>query len=119
MEVIRSVECLRYYAAQEVSPVVRRDTPTDRIGEQRYPLGLVAVITPWNYLVLLMLLRLAPALVARNTVIAKPAPTTPLSTLLVGEVAARYLPGGVFQIIVDDNDLGSILASHPGIAHGR
>jgi acyl-CoA reductase-like NAD-dependent aldehyde dehydrogenase len=50
-------------------------------------------------------------------VIAKPAPTTPLTTLLLGEIAADILPGGVFQTIVDDNDLGALLTGHPDIAY--
>src|SRR3546814_14461810 len=61
--------------------------------------------------------KLAPALMTGNVVIGKPAPTTPLTTLLLGEVAADILPPGVFQTIVDDNDLGAVLSSHPDIAH--
>jgi acyl-CoA reductase-like NAD-dependent aldehyde dehydrogenase len=66
---------------------------------------------------MLMAVKIAPALITGNVVIAKPAPTTPLTTLLLGEVAARILPPGVLQTIVDENDLGPILSSHPDIAY--
>ena len=65
---------------------------------------------------MLLMLKVAPALITGNTVIAKPAPTTPLTTLLLGEIAADILPAGVFQTLVDQNDLGALLSRHPGIA---
>jgi acyl-CoA reductase-like NAD-dependent aldehyde dehydrogenase len=80
------------------------------------PLGTVAAITPWNYPLLLLMNKLAPALMAGNTVVVKPAPTTPLTTLLFGEICAQILPPGVVNIIVDANDLGGLLTAHPGIA---
>ncbi len=116
-EVMGMIAALSYYAAQELSPKVLRDTAAERIVEQRYPLGVVAAITPWNFPLLLLMVKLAPALITGNTVIAKPAPTTPLTTLLLGEVAADILPPGVFQTLVDQNDLGALLSQHPDIAH--
>jgi acyl-CoA reductase-like NAD-dependent aldehyde dehydrogenase len=56
-------------------------------------------------------------LMAGNAVIAKPAPTTPLTTLLLGEVAADIFPAGIFQTLADQNDLGPILTNHPDVAH--
>jgi len=58
----------------------------------------------------------APALLAGNTLVAKPAPTTPLTTLLFGELAAEFLPAGVLNVIVDQNDLGGYLTQHPDVA---
>lgn len=116
-EVLGAVAALTYYAPLTLEPRVLRETPTERIIEQRYPLGVVAAITPWNYPLLLLMVKLAPALITGNTVIAKPAPTTPLTTLLLGEVAAGILPPGVFQTLVDQNDLGALLSRHPDIAH--
>ena len=115
-EIAGTIAALAYYATQELAPKMLRDTPTERIVEQRYPLGVVAAITPWNYPMLLMMLKVAPALITGNTVISKPAPTTPLTTLLFGELAADILPAGVFQTLVDRNDLGGLLSSHPDIA---
>lgn len=116
-EVGGSIAALRYFAGLELHDRVLRDTAEERIVEFRTPLGLVAAITPWNFPLMLLMLKVAPALVAGNVVIAKPAPTTPLTTLLLGEVAAPILPAGVLQTIVDANDLGHLLTAHPGVAH--
>lgn len=116
-EVGGSIAALRYFAGLELHERVLRETAEERIVEFRTPLGLVAAITPWNFPIILLMLKLAPALIAGNVVIAKPAPTTPLTTLLLGEVAAPILPSGVFQTIVDANDLGHLLTAHPDVAH--
>lgn len=116
-EVMAMIAALGYFARQELTPHVLRETADERIIEQRYPLGVVAAITPWNYPLLLLMVKMAPALITGNTVIAKPAPTTPLTTLLLGEIAASILPAGVFQTLVDQNDLGELLSRHPDVAH--
>lgn len=115
-EVAGAVAALRYFASQELTPETLRYDSTSWIIETRRPLGVVAAIMPWNYPVLMLALKIAPALITGNTVIAKPAPTTPLTTLLFGEMAAEILPRGVFQTLVDQNDLGSLLTAHPGVA---
>jgi acyl-CoA reductase-like NAD-dependent aldehyde dehydrogenase len=61
-------------------------------------------------------MKIAPALLAGNTVVAKPAATTPLTTLKLGELCADILPPGVINIIADANELGSVLTSHPDVA---
>ncbi|TCM20801.1 acyl-CoA reductase-like NAD-dependent aldehyde dehydrogenase [Novosphingobium sp. PhB165] len=116
-EVGASVAAIAYYAEQELTPRTLRESEGERIIEQRYPLGVVAAITPWNYPLLLLVLKMAPALITGNTVIGKPAPTTPLTTLLLGEIAASILPAGVFQTLVDQNDVGALLSGHPDVAH--
>jgi acyl-CoA reductase-like NAD-dependent aldehyde dehydrogenase len=77
---------------------------------------VVAAITPWNFPLILLMMKVAPALLAGNTLVIKPAPTTPLSTLRFGELCARILPAGVVNIITDQNDLGGALTGHPDIA---
>lgn len=116
-EIVGSIMALRYFASLELEDKVIRETEAERIVEFRSPFGVVAAITPWNFPIMLLMLKLAPALIAGNTVIAKPAPTTPLTTLLLGEVASSILPAGVFQTLVDANDLGAALSSHPGVDH--
>jgi acyl-CoA reductase-like NAD-dependent aldehyde dehydrogenase len=64
----------------------------------------------------LLTIKVAPALLSGNTVVAKPAPTTPLTTLRFGEICARVLPPGVVNVITDQNDLGTALTSHPDVA---
>ncbi len=112
-----TIAALRHFATLELSPRVLRDTATDRVVEYRHPLGVVVAIVPWNYPLLTLALKMAPALLAGNTLIAKPAPTTPLATLRLGEIMAELVPAGVFQILVDENDLGPLLVAHPGVAH--
>jgi acyl-CoA reductase-like NAD-dependent aldehyde dehydrogenase len=115
-EVAGSVATLRAYAARDLPDEVLRDSESEQIIRQHTPLGVVAAITPWNYPLLLLMIKLAPALLAGNTVVAKPAPTTPLTTLLLGEVCADLLPPGVLNVIVDANDLGGQLTQHPDVA---
>ena len=116
-EVAETVDALRFFASQDLQPRVLHDNAEERIVEQRYPQGVVAAITPWNFPLALLSYKIGAALVAGNSVIAKPAPTTPLTTLLLGELAAAIFPAGVFQTLVDQNDLGPLLTSHPDIAH--
>lgn len=116
-EVAETVDALRFFAAQDLKPKVIRDTAEELIVEQHYPQGIVAAITPWNFPLALLSYKIGAALVAGNPVICKPAPTTPLTTLLLGEIAAGIFPAAIFQTLVDKNDLGPLLTSHPDIAH--
>ncbi len=115
-EIARSIATLRYFAALDLPPEVLKEDATQKVVRQHKPLGVVAAITPWNFPVLLLMIKVAPALLAGNTVVAKPAPTTPLTTLKFGELCARILPPGVVNIIVDQNDLGTALTGHPDVA---
>jgi acyl-CoA reductase-like NAD-dependent aldehyde dehydrogenase len=115
-EIAFSIAAIRYFAAQDLAPEVIKDDATRMVVRQHKPLGVVAAITPWNFPVLLLTIKVAPALLAGNTVVAKPAPTTPLTTLKFGELCAKILPAGVVNIIVDQNDLGPALTSHPDVA---
>ena len=107
---------LRSFAAMRTETRLVRESDAERIIEQRSPLGVVGGIVPWNFPVLLMIMKVGPALITGNTIVVKPAPTTPLTTLLFGEVAAAILPPGVLNVIVDANDLGSALTKHPDVA---
>lgn len=115
-EVAGTLSAIRWCAAQELGADVVREDAREQVIDQRHPLGVVAVITPWNFPFMLAAQKIAPALITGNTVIVKPAPTTPLSTLVLGEIAADVFPAGVVQTLVDDNDLGPLLTSHPAVA---
>ena len=110
-----AVAALRYYAGLELKPEILRNEDGTRIIEQRDPLGVVAAITPWNYPVLILTQKIGPALITGNCVIAKPAPTTPLTTLLLGELASSILPAGVLQTLCGQNELGALLTCHEGV----
>lgn len=111
-----AIKTLRVFAGMRLEPRVLTEDATRRIVEHRTPLGVVAAITPWNVPILLLINKLAPALLAGNTVVAKPAPTTPLTTLLFGEICHEVLPSGVVNIICDENDLGALLVAHRDVA---
>ncbi|MGH8231679.1 MAG: aldehyde dehydrogenase family protein, partial [Steroidobacteraceae bacterium] len=115
-EVTGAVAMIRAIAAMDLPDKILRETDTDRIVQQHAPLGVVAAITPWNFPLGLLMIKMPPALLAGNTVVAKPAPTTPLTTLLFGALCIAYLPAGVFNVIVDQNDLGGPLTQHPDVA---
>ncbi|SCE79065.1 betaine-aldehyde dehydrogenase [Micromonospora coriariae] len=80
---------------------------------RREPIGVCAQVTPWNYPLMMAVWKIAPALAAGNTVVLKPSDTTPVSTLLLAEIAAEFFPPGVFNVVCGDRDTGRTLVSHP------
>jgi acyl-CoA reductase-like NAD-dependent aldehyde dehydrogenase len=108
---------LAQYLADNVSfdPVVYPSNTGRHIVEHRKPLGVVAAITPWNFPLTLLWIKILPALIAGNTVIVKPASTTPLSSVRMVELLNEILPPGVLNVICGDHDLAGELTSHPGI----
>ena len=80
---------------------------------RREPIGVVAQVTPWNYPLMMMVWKIAPALAAGNTIVLKPSDTTPASTTLFAEMAQEFLPPGVFNVICGDRDAGRMLVEHP------
>ncbi|HEX7992664.1 MAG TPA: aldehyde dehydrogenase family protein, partial [Streptosporangiaceae bacterium] len=79
---------------------------------RREPVGVCAQVTPWNYPMMMAVWKFAPALAAGNTVVLKPSDTTPVSTLLMAEIAADIFPPGVFNVICGDRDTGRALVAH-------
>jgi betaine-aldehyde dehydrogenase len=80
---------------------------------RREPIGVCAQVTPWNYPLMMAVWKIAPALAAGNTVVLKPSDTTPVSTLMLAEMAAEFLPPGVLNVVCGDRDTGRALVSHP------
>ena len=96
-------------------PVTVNEDSEDRYSETRHvPLGVVGAIAPWNFPMILAMFKVAPALLAGNTMVLKPSPFTPLSTLKFGELAADILPAGVLNIVTGGDDLGPWMTSHSG-----
>jgi len=91
------------------------DDAERRVVSHRTPLGVVGAITPWNFPVLLAIWKIAPALVAGNTIVVKPSPFTPLCTLKLGELCRELLPPGVFNVVSGGDDLGKWMTAHPDI----
>ena len=80
---------------------------------RREPIGVVGQVTPWNYPMMMAMWKIAPALAAGNTVVLKPADTTPETTLLMAEIAAQFLPPGTFNVVLGGRDTGRAVVSHP------
>lgn len=115
-EVAWSEGYLRHYASMAPESRVVQDDETARVEVRRTPLGVVVGIVAWNFPLLLACWKLGPALVAGNTIVIKPAPTTPAATLMLGALIKDIVPAGVVNIIADDNDLGPYLTGHPDVA---
>src|SRR5688500_3819327 len=79
---------------------------------RREPIGVVGQVTPWNYPMMMAVWKLAPAIAAGNTVVLKPSDTTPVTTVMLAEMAAEFLPEGVFNVVCGDRDTGRALVSH-------
>ncbi len=115
MEIMASMFTMKVFADMRIEPKVLQDNEKARIYEIRKPLGVVAAITPWNFPIMMAAHKVAPALLAGNTVVLKPAATTPLTTLKFGEICQKILPPGVVNVVCDNNDLGNVLTEHPGV----
>jgi betaine-aldehyde dehydrogenase len=79
---------------------------------RREPVGVCAQVTPWNYPMMMAVWKFAPALAAGNTVVLKPSDTTPVTTLMLAEIAAEFLPPGVLNVVCGDAATGGALVSH-------
>ncbi|MEI9425646.1 aldehyde dehydrogenase family protein [Mesorhizobium sp. Cs1299R1N1] len=114
-ETISCAGFLEHCSSQELRPVVLNEDP-EAYTEQFYvPYGVVAGIVPWNFPLDVAISKIGPAIITGNSIIIKPAPTTPLATLRFGELIKDIVPPGLIQIIADDGSLGPELVSHPSI----
>ncbi len=112
-EVLVASIWLKYYSELEMQREIIQDDERAFSEILRRPVGPVAAITPWNYPLTLGAWKMGPALLAGNTMVLKPSPYTPLSTLLMGEVLRDIFPAGVFNVLTGGDDLGARMTSHP------
>ncbi|MGE0170441.1 aldehyde dehydrogenase family protein [Nocardioides sp.] len=104
---------LRHFADHAFDAELSTDEMGALVEIHQRPLGVVAAIAPWNFPLLLAAWKLAPALLAGNTVVLKPSPFTPLATLQFGVLARRVLPPGVLNVISGGDEVGAMMTSHP------
>jgi acyl-CoA reductase-like NAD-dependent aldehyde dehydrogenase len=102
-----------YTASLDLPTDVIQNNAQGRIEIRRKPLGVVAAITPWNYPIMLGMWKIAPALLAGNTIVLKPSPFTPITTLMLGEILRDIVPPGVLNVVSGGDELGSWMTSHP------
>lgn len=114
MEIDGSVDWLK--SVSEFRPPVHvfEDSEEQFIETKYVPLGVICGIAPWNFPINLAIWKIAPALLAGNTMVLKPSPFTPLCTLKMGEIFAKILPAGVLNIISGGDSLGPWMTSHSG-----
>ncbi len=116
MEVGGSIAWTQYTAELQLPVDVIQDDEVARIEVHRKPLGVVASITPWNWPLMIAIWHVIPALRAGNTVVMKPASTTPVSSLRFVQLASEILPPGVINIITGSGRVGGVLTGHPDVA---
>ncbi len=115
-EIAQSVDQLRFFAG------AARNLEGRAAGEylaghtsyvRREPIGVIGQVTPWNYPLNMAVWKIAPALAAGNTVVLKPAESTPQSTLLLAEIVAAHTPAGVLNVVLGARETGAALVGHP------
>lgn len=115
-EILQSIDQLRFFAG------AARSLEGRAAGEylaghtsfvRREPIGVIGQVTPWNYPLNMAVWKIAPALAAGNTVVLKPAESTPLTTLLLAEIVALHTPAGTLNVVLGDRETGVALVEHP------
>ena len=114
-EIYGTAAFFKYFTMLDLPVKVIEESDARRVEAHRKPLGVVGAIIPWNFPMILMAFKVPPALLAGNTIVVKPAPTTPLTTLRFGQLIKDAVPAGVVNIIADANDLGPAMTAHPDI----
>ncbi|KAF9922504.1 hypothetical protein BGZ65_009539 [Modicella reniformis] len=118
-DIEESIECFRYFAghADKLHGLSFATEGGHKSYTVRKPIGVCGLITSFNYPLLLASWKIAPALACGNTIILKPAPQTPLSSLMLGELIAEHtnLPEGVFNVLPGGEAVGSAIVNHKGI----
>ena len=105
-------------ASLSLPPKVLQDNEQGRVELHRKPIGVVGSITPWNWPVMIAVWHILPAVRSGNTVVIKPSPYTPLSTIRLVELMNEVLPAGVVNVVCSDDqssNVGAAMSSHPGI----
>ncbi|QGP56244.1 Succinate-semialdehyde dehydrogenase [NADP(+)] GabD [Piscirickettsia salmonis] len=115
-EVSWAIGLLRKQCELDIPKKVLRDDTQARVTVTRKPLGVVAGITPWNFPFYIAVNKMAEAIYSGNSIIIKPSPYTPLTTLKLGKLIQDIIPAGLVNIISGDNELGALLVKHPKIS---
>ena len=80
---------------------------------RREPVGVIGQVAPWNYPMMMAIWKFCPAIAAGNTVVIKPSDTTPVTTVMLAEIAAKHFPPGVLNVVCGDRDTGAAVVAHP------
>ena len=113
-EVIGAGYWLKGAASLDLPREVVEDSAERRVETRRVPLGVVGAIAPWNFPLILAMFKIGPGLLTGNTMVLKPSPFTPLTTLRFAELVKDVVPAGVLNVITGSDRLGPWLTAHPG-----
>lgn len=108
-EIMPSIDQIRFFAgaARNLEGRATAEYAKDHTSSiRREPIGVIGQVTPWNYPLNMATWKFAPAIAAGNTIVLKPSDTTPASTLFLAEIAAEFLPAGVFNVVTGNRDTG-------------
>jgi len=114
-EIMPSIDQIRFFAgaARNLEGRATAEYAKDHTSSiRREPIGVIGQVTPWNYPLNMATWKFAPAIAAGNTVVLKPSDTTPASTLFLAEIAAEFLPAGVFNVVTGNRDSGRAMIEH-------
>lgn len=114
-EVIGAGYWLKGAASLDLPREVVEDSEERRVETRRVPLGVVGAIAPWNFPLILAMFKIGPGLLAGNTMVLKPSPFTPLTTLRFAELVKDVVPAGVLNVITGGDRLGPWLTAHQGL----
>ena len=115
-EVAPAVDQIRFFAGAARNLEGRATAEYSRAHTssiRREPIGVIGQVAPWNYPMMMAVWKFAPAIAAGNTVVLKPSDTTPASSLKLAEIAAEFLPKGVFNVVTGGRDTGRMLIENP------
>lgn len=115
-EIGGAIAWTRHTAELSLPVELLQDNEDGRVEMHRKPIGVVGAITPWNWPVMIACWHIIPAVRTGNTVVIKPSPLTPLSTIRLVEIINEVLPPGVVNVITGENSIGAALSAHPGVA---
>lgn len=102
-------------ATLELEEEIVEDSDTRLMRSRRVPVGVVGGIVPWNFPVMMAIQKIVPAMLSGCTIVLKPSPFTPLTTLRLAELIADKVPAGVVNIITGEDSLGPLITEHPDI----
>ncbi len=114
-EIGAAIAWTRHTGSLDLPVEVLQDGPEGRVELHRKPIGVVGSITPWNWPVMIACWHVIPAIRAGNTVVIKPSPQTPLSTIRLVELINEVVPRGVVNVVSGENEIGALMTAHPGI----
>ena len=114
-EIYGAMGLIKMQSSLTLDDVINQDDDTRLSRTRRVPVGVVGGIVPWNFPVMMAMQKIVPALISGCTIVLKPSPFTPLTTLRIAELIKDVVPAGTVNIITGEDSLGPLITEHPGI----